>query len=99
MRSSPEEFFGELNHDILGPPNDGKIIILSDSDEEEEEVLEEKTADAKAAPSSVAWSPSSTTSANADDEPTGEQNDNSDDHTPDWEADSGSGGRDEACLP
>jgi hypothetical protein len=62
MRSSPEEFFGNLNHDILGPPNDGKIIILSNSDEEEEEVREEKTTDAKAAPSSVAWSPSSTTS-------------------------------------
>jgi hypothetical protein len=29
--------FGELNRDLLGPPDDGKVIILSDSDEEEEE--------------------------------------------------------------
>jgi hypothetical protein len=32
-----EEFikrlFGDLNRDVLGPPGDGKIIILNDSDE------------------------------------------------------------------
>jgi hypothetical protein len=27
--------FGDLNRDVLGPPGDGKIIILSHSDEEE----------------------------------------------------------------
>jgi hypothetical protein len=27
-------FFGDLNCDVLGPPGDGKIIILSDYDEE-----------------------------------------------------------------
>jgi hypothetical protein len=27
--------FGDLNRDVLGPPDDGKVIILSDSDEEE----------------------------------------------------------------
>jgi hypothetical protein len=27
--------FGELNHVVLGSPDNGKIIILSDSDEEE----------------------------------------------------------------
>jgi hypothetical protein len=36
--SRDEEFarnlFGDLNHDILGPPGDGKIIIIDDSDEE-----------------------------------------------------------------
>jgi hypothetical protein len=26
--------FGDLNHDVLRPPNDGKVIIISDSDEE-----------------------------------------------------------------
>jgi hypothetical protein len=36
--------FGDLNRDVLGPPDDGKIIILSDSDKEEE-VREEKVAD------------------------------------------------------
>jgi hypothetical protein len=38
--SRDEEFvrrlFGDLNYDVLGPPGDGKIIILSDSDEEED---------------------------------------------------------------
>jgi hypothetical protein len=29
-------FFGDLNRDFLGLPDDDKIIILSDSDEEEE---------------------------------------------------------------
>jgi hypothetical protein len=44
--SRAEEFarrlFGDLNCDVLGTPDDGKIIILSDSDEEEDEVCEEK---------------------------------------------------------
>jgi hypothetical protein len=52
-----EEFtrrlFGDLNHNFLGPPNDGKIIIINDSDEEEE-VREEKAApNIKAVPSSA----------------------------------------------
>jgi hypothetical protein len=61
-----EEFtrrlFGNLNRDVLGPPGDGKITILSDSDEEEE-VREEKAVDAEATPSSVVRSPASTASA------------------------------------
>jgi hypothetical protein len=28
------KLFGDLNHGVLGPLDDGKIIILSDSDEE-----------------------------------------------------------------
>jgi hypothetical protein len=66
-----EEFtrrlFDNLNRDVLGPPGDGKITILSDSDEEEEEeeeeVREEKAVDAEATPSSVVRSPASTASA------------------------------------
>jgi hypothetical protein len=27
--------FGDLNRDVLGPPDDGNVMILSDSDEEE----------------------------------------------------------------
>jgi hypothetical protein len=42
-----KKFFGDLNHDVLGPSSDDKIIILSDSDEEEEEVHEEKTTSTK----------------------------------------------------
>jgi hypothetical protein len=38
--SRDEEFttrlFGDLNRDVLGPPGDDNIIILSDSDEEED---------------------------------------------------------------
>jgi hypothetical protein len=60
-----EEFarrlFGDLNRDVLGPPGDDKIIILSDSDEEGE-VREEKTTDVEATPSSVARSPAPTSS-------------------------------------
>jgi hypothetical protein len=42
-----QRLFGELNHAFLGPPGDGKVIILSNSNEEEEEAREEKSADAK----------------------------------------------------
>jgi hypothetical protein len=54
--SRDEEFtrrlFGDLNRDFLGPSDDGKIIILSDSNEEEG-VCEEKDVDAEAALSFV----------------------------------------------
>jgi hypothetical protein len=30
------KLFGDLNRDILGPPGDGKIIVLSDSDDDDE---------------------------------------------------------------
>jgi hypothetical protein len=36
-----QRLFGELNHVVLGPPSDDKIIVLSDSNEEE--VREEKS--------------------------------------------------------
>jgi hypothetical protein len=62
-------------------------------------VREEKTTGTEAAPSSATRSPASTTFTDADDAPTGAPNDNSDDHTPDQEADGGSRGRDEADLP
>jgi hypothetical protein len=46
------QLFGDLSRDLLGPPNDGKVIILNDSNEEEE-AHEETAADAVAAPSVV----------------------------------------------
>jgi hypothetical protein len=55
--------FGDLNHDVLVPPSDCKIIIFSDS-EEEEEVHEEKVTNVKAVSSSAARSPTSTASTN-----------------------------------
>jgi hypothetical protein len=30
-----KKLFGDLNRDLLGTPDDGKVIVLSDSDEEE----------------------------------------------------------------
>jgi hypothetical protein len=51
--------FGDLNHAILGPPDDGKVIILSDS-YEEEEVHEVDAVDIKAVPSSSVKPPAPT---------------------------------------
>jgi hypothetical protein len=56
--SRDEEFakrlFDDLNHGLLGPAGDGKVIILSDSDEEEEVCEEDATAaEAEATPSST----------------------------------------------
>jgi hypothetical protein len=61
-----EEFtkrlLGDLNHGLLKPPGDGKVIILSGSDEEEK-VSKEDVATAEAMPSSTVKSLASTTSA------------------------------------
>jgi hypothetical protein len=69
------KLFGDLNRDILGPPSDGKIIILSDSDDEDE-AHEDVTVNAEAAPPSVVNSP--VTPVDADETPDGVQDDNSD---------------------
>jgi hypothetical protein len=91
--------FGDLNHDLLGPPGDGKKIILNDSDKEEE-VREETTNDAFAAPSAVAKSLTPATStADADEDPGKMQDDNSDDLAPGPDTGKRSGGRDEAGSP
>jgi hypothetical protein len=101
--SRDEEFtrrlFGDLNHDVLGPSDDGKIIIISDFIEEEEKAREEKTIDTKDAATSAAVNPASIASADSDDAPMGEKNDNSDDRTPDQEADGNSGSGDDIGLP
>jgi hypothetical protein len=63
--------FNELNHELFGPPGDGNIITLSDSDEEEE-VCEEITVDVEAAsPSTVNSSAPSVFAAIDDDAPDG----------------------------
>jgi hypothetical protein len=79
--------FGDLNRDILGPPSDGKVIILDDSDEEKE-VPDEKMVGTELVASSAAINPASTASAAANDAPEG-KNDNSDDQGPDKEASGG----------
>jgi hypothetical protein len=88
--SRDEEFarklFGDLNHDILGPPGDGKIIVISDSDDEDE-MHEDTTVNTEAAPPSAANSTDSPTSASDADE------------TPDAVSDDNADGGDEAGSP
>jgi hypothetical protein len=75
--SRDEEFarrlFDDLNRDVFGPSDYGKIIILSDSEEEEEEeeVREEKTTGIEDVTTSAAVNPASTAFTDADDAPTG----------------------------
>jgi hypothetical protein len=72
------KLFGDLNRDILGPPGDGKIIVLSDSDEEDE-THEDTAVNAEAAPPSTVNSVDSPTSApDADETPDGVSDDNAD---------------------
>jgi hypothetical protein len=98
-----EEFakrlFDGLNRDILGPPSDGKVIILSNSDEEEE-VREEIAANTNVAPSATVKSSAPTASAtDANEDPKRMQDDNSDGLAPDHEiGNSGSDG-DEVGSP
>jgi hypothetical protein len=73
-----KRLFGDLNRDLLGLPADGKVIIFSDSDEEEE-VREETTTDVDATSSSTVKSPAPTAPViDADEDPKGMQDDNSD---------------------
>jgi hypothetical protein len=80
------KLFVDLNRDILGPPGDGKIIVLSDSDDEDE-VHEDAAVNTEAAPPYATNSADTPTSApDADETPNGVQDDNTD-------------GGDEAGLP
>jgi hypothetical protein len=71
--SHDEEFtrklFGDLNRDILGPPDDGKIIIIDDSDDSDE-AQEEGTAgiDPTVVPASAIDAPAGTSVTNSDDQ-------------------------------
>jgi hypothetical protein len=56
------KLFGDLNHELVGLPGDGNVIILSNSDEEGE-VHEGDATDAEAMPSSAINSPALTVSA------------------------------------
>jgi hypothetical protein len=75
------KLFGDLNHNILWPPSDNKVIILDDS-AEEKEVPDEKMTSIELTATSAAINPAPTTSATADDALEGEKNDNSDDQGP-----------------
>jgi hypothetical protein len=88
--SRDEEFarklFGDLNCDILGPPGDGKIIIISDSDDEDETHEDTAVNVEVAPPSTVNSADSPTFASNVDETPNGVSDDNAD-------------GGDEAGLP
>jgi hypothetical protein len=72
------KLFGDLNRDIIGPPGDGKIIVLSDSDDKDE-TPEDAAFNAEAAPPSATNSTDSPTSApDADETPDGVSDDNAD---------------------
>jgi hypothetical protein len=71
-----KKVFGDLNRDILGPPRDGKVIVLYDSDNDEE-AQEEKAAEIE----------STATPASADDTPAEARIDNSNDQRPNKEVD------------
>jgi hypothetical protein len=72
------KLFGDLNRDILGPPGDGKVIVISDSDDEDE-THEDAAVNAEAAPPSTANSVDSPTSASdVDETPDGVSDDNAD---------------------
>jgi hypothetical protein len=80
------KLFGDLNRDILGPPGDGKIIVLSDSDDEDE-MHKDAAVNTEAAPPSAANpADSPTPTPDADDTPDG---------VPDGNVDGGDG----ASLP
>jgi hypothetical protein len=69
--SHDEEFarklFGDLNHDILESPGDGKIIIIDDSDDDDEAQEEGTTdIDPTAVPASAADAPAGTSVTNSD---------------------------------
>jgi septum formation inhibitor MinC len=64
------KLFGDLNHDILGQPGDGMVIILDDSDEEKE-APDEKTVGTKLTATSAAVNPAPTASTAVDDAPEG----------------------------
>jgi hypothetical protein len=75
------KLFYDLNCSIIGPPGDGKTIILDDSNEEKE-APDDKTADTELTTTSTVVNPVPTASAVADDAPEGAKNDNSDDQGP-----------------
>jgi hypothetical protein len=85
---STRKLFGDLNRGILGPPGDGKIIIIDDSDNDDE-AQEEGT---------VGVDPT-TVPALAVDAPAGTKVNNSDDQGSDQKADGGDNSRRSADDP
>jgi hypothetical protein len=83
-----KKLFDDLNRDILGPPHDGKIIFLDDSDEENE-AQEAKTAGIESTVASASSDLGSSAPTITNDGPTGAKIDNNDDQGLDQEGDGG----------
>jgi hypothetical protein len=71
--SRDEEFtrklFGDVGRDILGPPSDGKIFIIDDSDDDDEAQEEGMTGiDPMTVPTSAADAPAGISVTNSDDQ-------------------------------
>jgi hypothetical protein len=101
--SQDEEFFkklfGDLNHGLLGPPDNGNVIVLSDSNEEEE-VRAEDAVDVEVTPPSTVNSPTPTVStADTDDAPNGVPDDSNGGRSPDQVQGDSSDGGDEVGEP
>jgi hypothetical protein len=94
-----KRLFGDLNCNLLRPPSDGKVIIISDFDEEGE-ACEDAAADVETVLSAAGKSltPACSTT-DADDDPGKMQDDNSDDLAPGQGTSKSSGGGDEAIAP
>jgi hypothetical protein len=94
------KLFGDLNYGLLGPPGDGNVIILSDSNEKDEEVCEDDHANINAVPSSDRDYLAHTAFAVANDDALdGMQNDSSGGSTPDRVQGGSSDSGDEAGSP
>jgi hypothetical protein len=93
------KFFSDPNHGFLRPPDDGNVIVLSNSDEEEQ-VCEDDHANAEAAPSSAGDSLTPTASTIDDNDALdGVQNDSNGSSTPDRVQGGSSDGGDEVGMP
>jgi hypothetical protein len=75
------KLFGDLNHNILEPPGDDKVIILDDSDEEKE-APDEKMIGTKLIATSAIVNPTPSAFTAVNDAPEGLKNDDSDDQGP-----------------
>jgi hypothetical protein len=95
-----QHLYGELNLALLGPPGDGKVIVISDSDEEME-AHEETITEAEATPFATAEKSLTPTASPAitDEDPGATPNDSSDNLAPGQDAGKSSAGGYEANTP
>jgi hypothetical protein len=88
--------FGDLNPGLLGPPSDGKVTIINDSDEEEE--VREEDADV-ALPSAVKTPAPTASTVDVDDAAKGTPNGSNDGCSPNQAIGASSNSEDKAGSP